>query len=65
MSDRKRKAAEMAMKRRRGASKHHAERVKAHMLAQPDLYTTCQECGQVVKGSLAEIQAHAGECHGD
>lgn len=64
MNERARKAAEVAMKRRRGPSKAHNERVKAHMLAQTDLYTTCPRCRAQVRGNLDTIQQHVENCHG-
>lgn len=62
--DRKRRAAEVAMKRRRGASRAHSEKVKTHMLAQEDLYTTCQKCGCSVRGSLDTLTQHVENCDG-
>lgn len=67
MSDeyaRRRRAAEIAMRRRLGMRKDKAEQVKTHMLSQPDLHTTCRHCGQTVRGSLEAIQAHVGGCDG-
>lgn len=65
MSDeRSRKAAEVAMRRRRGASREHSERVKANLLGQEDLFTTCQRCGKRVQGTLDTIQHHAEQCDG-
>lgn len=60
--DRKRRAAEVAMKRRRGASRAHSEKVKTHMLAQEDLYTTCRRCNQKITGTLADIHHHYDTC---
>lgn len=62
--DRKRRAAEVAMRRRAGASKAHSDKVKQHMLGQEDLYTTCQRCGSRINGTLEVIQQHVEQCDG-
>lgn len=62
--NREQAARERAMKRRVGASKEHAAKVKDHLLSQADLYTTCRQCRQRVTGTLADIQAHVEACHG-
>ena len=64
MKARKQKAAEVAMRRRRGASKAHSDKVRMHMLSHADLYTTCQACGQPVRGALVEVLAHTENCDG-
>ena len=58
------RAVETAMRRRCGASKHHSDKVRTHMLSQDDLYTTCQACGQGLKGTLDAIMQHGGACKG-
>ncbi len=62
--EREQKRAEMTMKRRRGGSKAHAERINQHMRDQADLYTTCQGCKQRIVGSLTAIMVHVENCHG-
>lgn len=63
MSDeRRKKAADVAAKRRAGASPTQARRIKDHMLAQHDLHTTCRFCQQTVRGTLAAINQHVMEC---
>jgi len=64
MMERERKRAEVAMKRRRGASQAHSDKVRAHMMMHDDLYTTCQACGLTLHGSLTNIMKHAEKCHG-
>lgn len=62
MEDRRQRAAEVAMRRRRGASRAQSEKVKANMLAQDDLYTTCRRCQQKISGTLADIHRHYDTC---
>ncbi len=62
--EREQKRAEVAMKRRRGASKEHSEWVRSNMLAQDDLYTTCQCCKQQLRGTLTAIMVHMENCRG-
>lgn len=52
------------MKRRAGASREHSAKVKAHMLAQADLFTTCRGCGKQITGTLEDIQRHCDRCVG-
>ncbi len=62
--EREQKRAEVAMRRRRGASKAHDEKVRSHMLAQDDLHTTCQGCKQQIRGTLTAIMVHMENCRG-
>lgn len=62
--NRDQKARELALRRRAGASKEHSAKVKAHMLAQADLETTCQTCHKQVTGTLDTIRAHVEACNG-
>lgn len=32
---------------------------------QTDWWAVCKRCGKTIVGSLADIQKHAGECHGE
>lgn len=64
MNERERKAAETAMRRRRGARPEHAAKIKQTMLCQDDLFTTCRKCGGRVSGTLVTIQQHVEKCDG-
>lgn len=62
MDEHKRRAVETAFRRRKGASEAHAEKVKANMLSQNDLFTTCRFCGQTVRGTLDTLREHVARC---
>lgn len=60
---RKRKAIEVALRRRSGASQAHAARVSQHMMAQSDLRATCRKCGASLYGTFEDLRSHV--CHKD
>lgn len=58
MSERTKKAVEMAVRRRRGADPQHAGAVRAELLSADDLRSTCRKCGKTLKGTIEDIRAH-------
>lgn len=62
--ERKRKAIETALKRRRGATPEKARKIKENMLDAKDLRTTCQKCKAELVGTLESLQRHAEACDG-
>jgi hypothetical protein len=59
---RQRAAMEHALRRRRGASASHARKVQDNMLSKDDLFTTCQTCGEQIRGTLDAIKRHCEGC---
>lgn len=60
MSDFRRRAIEARLKRARGMSPAAAEAVKAHMMAQGDLYSVCPRCGKRRHGNYEQVTSPCG-----
>lgn len=46
----------------REPDEEHAERIQQHFESQNDLFSTCQKCRVVVRGTMADLMAH--KCEG-